>query len=155
MMEIQVVSVVLLLLVVVMVVDIHHPIIHIEQEDLVDLVVEARGIRMTVLLIMVVKVLRVELECLDKETLVDVEELPGGIVQVVSATWVVEAAVLALVVVMHNIQVTMVLHIHHHHILDQLGLDGEALAETAVLENQILLFHQEILQVMFPNPHFH
>ena len=35
------------------------------------------------------------------------------------------------------------------------GLDGTLLPEAAAMENQILLFHQQILQVMFLNPHFH
>tara|TARA_Y100000004_G_C8678625_1_gene312374 strand:+ start:36 stop:245 length:210 start_codon:yes stop_codon:yes gene_type:complete len=69
-----------------MVVDIHILIIHIEQEDLVDVVAVLQGIRTTVLLIEVVLVRQVELDHLDKETPVDVEELSERIVQVVSCT---------------------------------------------------------------------
>ena len=155
MMEIQVVSVVLLLLVVVMVVDIQHPIIHIEQEDLVDLVVEPRGIRMTVLLIEVVLVRQVDLECLAKGILADMADVSGPIVQVLSNSLLAAEAALAVLVVIHHFQIIMLHNIHHHHILYQLGLDGTLLPDPAAVENQILLFHQQILQVIFPNPHFH
>tara|TARA_B100002019_G_scaffold285902_1_gene295553 strand:+ start:405 stop:965 length:561 start_codon:yes stop_codon:yes gene_type:complete len=155
MMEIQVVSVLLLLLVVVMVADIHFHNLHIEQEDLVDLVAVLQGTLTTVLLTEVLVLRQVDLDHLDKETPVEREELTGGIVQVLRSTWVVEAAVLAVLVEMHLIQIIMLHHIHHHHILDQLGVDGTVLPEPAVLENQTPLFHQQILQVIFPNPHFH
>tara|TARA_Y100000004_G_C8678625_1_gene312375 strand:+ start:246 stop:452 length:207 start_codon:yes stop_codon:yes gene_type:complete len=68
---------------------------------------------------------------------------------------VVEAVALAVLVVMLNIQIILVQDILIHHIIHQLGPDGELLVETVAMENQILLFHQQILQVMFPNPHFH
>lgn len=140
MMEIQVVSVVLLHLVVVMVVDIHTLIMSIDKEDLVDLVVEPHLIRLTVLLIEVVLVRQVDLEHLAKGILADMADVSGPGVQVISNSWVVAAVELAVLVVIHHFQITMLHNIHHHHILYQLGVDGTVLLEAAALENQILLF---------------
>jgi hypothetical protein len=138
-----------------MVADIHFPVFHIEQEDLVDLVAVLQGIPTTVLLTEVVVLRRVELDHLDKETPVDREELSERIVQVLRCTWVAVAVALAVLVVMLNIQIILVQIIPLHHIIQQLGVDGELLVETAALENQTPLFHQQILQVIFPNPHSH
>ena len=138
-----------------MVVDIHNPIIHIDKEDLVDLVAELQGIRTTVLLIEVVLVRRVDLEYLDKEILVDMAELPVIGVQVVNATKAVAVVVPVDLVVMHHFQIIMHPIIHHLVTQSQLGVDGTPLAEIAVVENQTPLLQHQILQVMFLNLYFH